>query len=323
MINHNGLWEAAARRCGWGVGCRLQDFSKGNSFLALRYYANLVRRAKDLKSRKGLYPFRIPPDSVYRSRLVSMLIHRVMRSGAIGSAKRIVYKALGDICRGTPAEGSRLALRRPQLDSRKKRRKGRKKEPPLPLKWWWDKPVGDSPGFGVVPDYLVGRRRLPDVLVRARNLGRSWMGPHLVPVRILGRAISNIVTGSMVKKKASKKGKRRRIKLVPYKVCVKRSVSVAFRWLVGAARGYKGRQPFYRKLCRIIQLSSEGRGGAVKKKDEMIKLVTKNTFKIPYLGRVRRLPRANTAWYRPDLNTRSRQEQNFQWVSSLICIVRI
>jgi ribosomal protein S7 len=286
----------------------LGDFSKGNSFLALRYYATLVRRVKDLKSMKGLYPFRIPPDSVYRSRLVSMLIHRVMRSGAIGSAKRVVYKALGDIFRVTPSEGSRLALKRPRLDAGKKRRKKRK-ESPLPLKHWWDKPVGDSPGFGVVPDYLVGRRRLPDVLLRARDLGRSWMGQHLVPARILGRAIGNIVTGSMVKKKASKKGKRRRIKLVPYKVCVKRSISVAFRWLVGAARGYRGRQPFYRKLCRIIQLSSEGRGGAVKKKDEMIKLVTKNTFKIPYLGRVRRLPRANTAWYRPDLNTRSRQEQ--------------
>lgn len=236
MINHNGLWEAAARKCGWGVGCRLGDFSKGNSFLALRYYANLVRRVKDIKTAMGLYPFRVPPDSVYRSRLVSMLIHRVMRSGAVGSAKRVVYKALGDIFRVTPARGLRIVMRKPKLNFPRVRKR-RFKEPPLALEDWWDKPVGDSPGFGVVPDYLVGRRRLPDVFLRARDLSRSWTGRHIVPVRVLGKAVGNVVTGSMVKKKASKKGKRRRIKLVPYKVCVKRSISVALKWLVGVARG--------------------------------------------------------------------------------------
>ena len=132
---------------------------------------------------------------------------------------------------------------------------------------------------------------------------------HIVPVRMLGRAINNIVTGSMIKKKTSKKRKCCRIKLVPYKVCVKRSINVALKWLVGVARVYRGRPPFYKKLCRIIQPSNKGRGGVAKKKNEMIKLVVKNTFKLPYLGKVRKLPPANIAWYRPNLNTRSRQEQ--------------
>jgi small subunit ribosomal protein S7 len=49
-------------------------------------------------SRRGVIQRRpVPPDSVYNSRLVSMMIRRVMRSGKKSLAARIVYEALKTI----------------------------------------------------------------------------------------------------------------------------------------------------------------------------------------------------------------------------------
>ncbi|PLZ32911.1 30S ribosomal protein S7, partial [Fischerella thermalis WC542] len=49
-------------------------------------------------SRRGVTQKRpVPPDSVYNSRLVSMMIRRVMRSGKKSLAARIVYDAMKNI----------------------------------------------------------------------------------------------------------------------------------------------------------------------------------------------------------------------------------
>ncbi|TBR58856.1 30S ribosomal protein S7 [Mastigocladus laminosus UU774] len=49
-------------------------------------------------SRRGVTQKRpVPPDSVYNSRLVSMMIRRVMRSGKKSLAARIVYAAMKSI----------------------------------------------------------------------------------------------------------------------------------------------------------------------------------------------------------------------------------
>ncbi|MGJ5675368.1 MAG: 30S ribosomal protein S7 [Nostochopsis sp.] len=49
-------------------------------------------------SRRGVTQKRpVPPDSVYNSRLVSMMIRRVMRSGKKSLAARIVYAAMKNI----------------------------------------------------------------------------------------------------------------------------------------------------------------------------------------------------------------------------------
>ncbi|RAM53408.1 MAG: 30S ribosomal protein S7 [Hapalosiphonaceae cyanobacterium JJU2] len=49
-------------------------------------------------SRRGVTQKRpVPPDSVYNSRLISMMIRRVMRSGKKSLAARIVYAAMKSI----------------------------------------------------------------------------------------------------------------------------------------------------------------------------------------------------------------------------------
>ena len=56
-------------------------------------------------SRRSVVPKRpVPPDSVYNSRLVSMMVRRVMRSGKKSLAFRIIYDAMKSIEERTGAE---------------------------------------------------------------------------------------------------------------------------------------------------------------------------------------------------------------------------
>lgn len=66
-------------------------------------------------SRRGVIQRRpVPPDSVYNSRLVSMITRRIMRHGKKSLASRIVYDALktiGDRTGGDPLETFERAVR--------------------------------------------------------------------------------------------------------------------------------------------------------------------------------------------------------------------
>ncbi|MBA3921025.1 MAG: 30S ribosomal protein S7 [Nostocaceae cyanobacterium] len=56
-------------------------------------------------SRRGVVQRRpVPPDSVYNSRLISMITRRIMRSGKKSLAARIVYEAMQTIGEKTGAE---------------------------------------------------------------------------------------------------------------------------------------------------------------------------------------------------------------------------
>ena len=56
-------------------------------------------------SRRGVVQRRpVPADSVYNSRLISMIIRRIMRSGKKSQAARIVYEAMQTIGEKTGAE---------------------------------------------------------------------------------------------------------------------------------------------------------------------------------------------------------------------------
>ncbi len=62
---------------------------------------------------------------------------------------------------------------------------------------------------------------------------------------------------------------------VPVEVKGDRKVSLAMRWIVEAAKSKKGR-PMYQKLAEELIAASEGKGGAVKKKEEIQKLAEAN-----------------------------------------------
>jgi small subunit ribosomal protein S7 len=62
---------------------------------------------------------------------------------------------------------------------------------------------------------------------------------------------------------------------VPVPVPQKRRVSLAYRWLLAAARGKKGR-PMHQKLADEFSNAFRGEGEAVKKRDEVHKMAEAN-----------------------------------------------
>jgi small subunit ribosomal protein S7 len=62
---------------------------------------------------------------------------------------------------------------------------------------------------------------------------------------------------------------------VPREVPQQRRVSLAYRWLINAARGKKGK-PMAEKLAAEIMLAAKNEGDAIKKKDEMHRMAEAN-----------------------------------------------
>jgi ribosomal protein S7 len=323
MINHKRIKYEAERRVGRRVGEARRDLCKGNAYLAIRLYIILLGAArKRLKVERASSGF-IPPDPIYGSRLVSMLIFKVMRSGRRGLAKRIVYRALSNFQaqhvgeeyvrlpyakkRLTAAEDVSLLEREVILRKETERNeffrlsnmvmRGTVKDQDVNR-------VGGREGYGVVPRFVSHFRPKEDNRVVIYN---SEVKVFQAPARALARAVDRLVPTQLVKK--IRRGRRRRggVKLVPYFVTRRKGISVALKWLVGAARGLGGRQPFHRKLHRVIHLTGLGRGAALKSLRDVIRLVKQNTFHIRWKRRVKRGPQR---WrFRPVLETRTFQDQ--------------
>lgn len=62
---------------------------------------------------------------------------------------------------------------------------------------------------------------------------------------------------------------------IPREVNANRQIMLAFRWILGAARGGKG-SPMYMRLANEIIQASEGQGAAVKKKEDTHKMAAAN-----------------------------------------------
>lgn len=62
---------------------------------------------------------------------------------------------------------------------------------------------------------------------------------------------------------------------VPREVPQNRRLALAYRWLIGAARGKKGR-PMAVKLAEELTLAAKNEGDAMKKKDEMHRMAEAN-----------------------------------------------
>lgn len=62
---------------------------------------------------------------------------------------------------------------------------------------------------------------------------------------------------------------------VPREVPQNRGMSLAIRWIIGAAKSKKG-QPMYKKLAEELVLASKNEGEAIKKKENMRKMAESN-----------------------------------------------
>lgn len=311
MINHNELKSEAEKRAGERVGEAYQDCSKGNVFLSLRLYIILLGSARKRLQFGGVTSGLIPPDPIYRSRLVSMLIFKVMRSGRRGLAKRIVYRALSQIYAEYKGEKSvYLPLgrrgknnKRPSLEEQARLRR----EELARLEFFRCGGVDRrEPGdYGVVPREFS--------LFRPKDQSKSALGdgevtPLQAPARVLSVVVHKLIPKRLVKRqKARGKRRRGRARLVPYFVTRQKGMRVALGWIVSAARRLSGRLPFYVKLHRIIDLTHKGKGPALKALRDLEKLVRDNTFKVRFKRRVKRSPPGFK--FRRALGHRSLQEQ--------------
>jgi hypothetical protein len=225
MINHKSIKYEAERRAGRRVGEARRDLCKGNAYLAIRLYIILLGAArKRLKFERASSGF-IPPDPIYGSRLVSMLIFKVMRSGRRGLAKRIVYRTLSQFQaqyvgeefvrlpyskkRLTAAEDVSLLEREVALRKEAERNeffrlsnmvvRGTVKDQDVNR-------VGGREGYGVVPRFVSHFRPKEDKRVVMYN---SEVKAFQAPARALARAVDRLVPTQLVKKsEAGKKATR-------------------------------------------------------------------------------------------------------------------
>ena len=91
------------------------------------------------------------------------------------------------------------------------------------------------------------------------------------PVDIFTQAINNV--------KPQVEVRSRRVGGATYQVPVpvpeKRKVSLAYRWLLGAARSMKGR-PMAKRLADVLHAAFRGEGEAIKKRDDVHKMAEAN-----------------------------------------------
>ena len=62
---------------------------------------------------------------------------------------------------------------------------------------------------------------------------------------------------------------------IPVEVKPNRQVSLAFRWIIAAARGVKGK-PMAKKLSSVLVEAAAGAGPAVKKRDDVHRMAQAN-----------------------------------------------
>jgi small subunit ribosomal protein S7 len=91
------------------------------------------------------------------------------------------------------------------------------------------------------------------------------------PVDIFTQAINNVKP--MVEVRSRRVGGA--TYQVPVPVPEKRKISLAYRWLLGAARGMKGR-PMAQRLADVLHSAYRGEGDAIKKRDDVHKMAEAN-----------------------------------------------
>lgn len=112
----------------------------------------------------------------------------------------------------------------------------------------------------------VSRRIVQDSFVEISK-GGSGQDPE----RVFEKAIDNVKPTMEVKPKRIGGA----VYQIPVEVKANRQISLAFRWIIAAARGIKGR-PMAKKLAGVLLEASTGAGPAVKKRDDVHKMAQAN-----------------------------------------------
>lgn len=112
----------------------------------------------------------------------------------------------------------------------------------------------------------TARRILSETFI---DIGTQATGQD--PERIFEKAIENVKPNMEVKPKRIGGA----VYQIPVEVKPGRQLSLAFRWIIGAARAVKGK-PMSKKLASVLVEAAAGTGPAVKKKDDAHKMAQAN-----------------------------------------------
>ena len=91
------------------------------------------------------------------------------------------------------------------------------------------------------------------------------------PGKVFNKAIDNVKPQMEIKPKRIGGA----VYQIPLEVNANRQITLAFRWLIGAARGGKGK-PMFERLAQELMQAAEGTGSAVKKKEDTHKMAEAN-----------------------------------------------
>jgi small subunit ribosomal protein S7 len=178
----------------------------------------------------------ITPDPIYRSRLVSMILNRLLQDGKKNIARKIFYSAMESLSIPGPGPSDK------RNDSRK--------DLGTPVK------ASQSQGLDLASEKSIGSSKVKD----QENA-----------LKIFQQAILNITPVVEVKSRRVGGANLQ----VPLEVNAERGTSLALRWLVQAARKRSGREMSL-KLANEITDASNKTGGAVKKRDESHRMAEAN-----------------------------------------------
>ena len=117
---------------------------------------------------------------------------------------------------------------------------------------------------------MSGKKSVAEsIIYRAFNAIKSKSGKD--PIEVFGQAVSNIKP--MVEVKSRRVGGANY--QVPVEVRQVRRAALAMRWLRDAARG-RGEKSMQARLASELSEASEGRGGAMKKREEVHRMAEAN-----------------------------------------------
>ncbi len=112
----------------------------------------------------------------------------------------------------------------------------------------------------------VSRRILHDAFI---EIGKQGSGQD--PERVFDKAIENVIPNMEVRPKRIGGA----VYQIPVEVKANRQISLAFRWIIAAARGVKGK-PMAKKLSIVLVEAAAGAGPAVKKRDDVHRMAQAN-----------------------------------------------
>ena len=181
----------------------------------------------------------VSPDPIYRSRLVSMIMSRLLQDGKKSLARRLFYESMEHVER----------LAKP------------------------DKASGTSPGAqsATESDLASLERATGDGEFRGKASGQSELRSTTSSLRIFQQAVLNVTPVVEVKSRRVGGANFQ----VPLEVNSERGTALALRWIVQAARQRPGREMAAKLANEFIDASNKT-GNAIRKREETHRMAEAN-----------------------------------------------